>query len=128
MGIRLYKPTSPGRRAGSVNDYAELTTDRPEKSLCRRIKKTGGRNHSGKATVRFRGGGERRIYRLIDFKRNKDGIPAKVASVEYDPNRSCFISLLQYEDGEKRYILNPMGVTVGDVLESGDVCEPKVGN
>ncbi|OHB64931.1 MAG: 50S ribosomal protein L2 [Planctomycetes bacterium RBG_13_62_9] len=128
MGIRLYKPTSPGRRAGSVNDYAELTTDRPEKSLCKRIKKSGGRNHSGKATVRFRGGGERKIYRTIDFKRNKDGIPAKVASVEYDPNRSCFISLLQYEDGEKRYILNPMGVTVGDVLESGAVCEPKSGN
>jgi large subunit ribosomal protein L2 len=128
MGIRIYKPTSPGRRNSSVNDYAELTTDRPEKSLCKRIKKSGGRNHSGMTMVRFRGGGARRIYRLIDFKRNKDGVPAKVATVEYDPNRDCFISLLQYEDGEKRYILAPLGVGVGDVLESGRECEPKAGN
>ena len=128
MGIRIYKPTSPGRRNSSVNDFAELTTDRPEKTLCKRVGKNGGRNHSGKATVRFRGGGARKIYRVIDFKRNKDGVPATVASVEYDPNRSCFISLLQYQDGEKRYILTPNGVTVGDVLESGAVCEPKVGN
>ncbi|NLH43151.1 MAG: 50S ribosomal protein L2 [Planctomycetes bacterium] len=128
MGIRIYRPTSAGRRNSSVNDYAELTTDRPEKTLCKRIGKSGGRNHSGKATVRFRGGGARRIYRLIDFKRNKDGMTAKVASIEYDPNRTCFIALLQYEDGEKRYILAPMGVTVGDVLESGQVCEPKTGN
>jgi large subunit ribosomal protein L2 len=128
MGIRIYRPTSPGRRNSSVNDYAELTTDRPEKTLCKRIGKSGGRNHSGKATVRFRGGGARRIYRLVDFKRNKDGMPARVASIEYDPNRSCFISLLQYEDGEKRYVLAPMGIGVGDVIESGTVCEPKVGN
>jgi large subunit ribosomal protein L2 len=128
MGIRIYRPTSAGRRNSSVNDYAELTTDRREKSLCVRIKKSGGRNHSGKATVRFRGGGARRIYRVIDFKRNKDGVPATVASVEYDPNRTCFISLLQYQDGEKRYILAPAGVTVGDVLESGPVVEPKPGN
>jgi large subunit ribosomal protein L2 len=128
MGIRIYRPTSPGRRNSSVNDYAELTTDRPEKTLCKRIKKNGGRNHSGKATVRFRGGGARRIYRTIDFKRNKDGVPATVASVEYDPNRTCFISLLQYQDGEKRYILAPFGVAVGDVLESGAVVEPKNGN
>jgi len=128
MGIRIYRPTSPGRRNSSVNDYAELTTDRPEKTLCKRIKKSGGRNHSGKATVRFRGGGARRIYRVIDFRRNKDGVPATVASVEYDPNRTCFISLLQYQDGEKRYILAPFGVTVGDVLESGQVVEPKPGN
>jgi len=128
MGIRIYRPTSAGRRNSSVNDYAELTTDRPEKTLCRRIGKHGGRNHSGKATVRFRGGGARRIYRLIDFKRNKDGMTAKVATIEYDPNRSCFIALLQYEDGEKRYILAPIGVTVGDSLESGQVCEPKTGN
>lgn len=128
MGIRIYRPTSPGRRNSSVNDYAELTTDRPEKTLCKRIKKSGGRNHSGKATVRFRGGGARRVYRVIDFKRNKDGMPATVASVEYDPNRTCFISLLQYQDGEKRYILAPLGVTVGDVLESGQSVEPKVGN
>lgn len=128
MGIRVYKPTSAGRRSGSVNDYAELTTARPEKSLCRRIKKNGGRNHSGKTTVRFRGGGARKIYRIIDFKRNKDGIPAKVATIEYDPNRNCFISLLHYSDGEKRYILAPLGIKVGDQLESGESCEPKIGN
>jgi large subunit ribosomal protein L2 len=128
MGIRIYRPTSAGRRNSSVNDYAELTTDRREKSLCKRIKKNGGRNHSGKATVRFRGGGARRIYRVIDFKRNKDGVPATVASVEYDPNRTCFIALLQYRDGEKRYILHPLGISVGDVLESGPSVEPKVGN
>ena len=128
MGIRLYKPTTPGRRGGSVNDYAELTTDRPEKSLCKRIKKSGGRNHHGVTTSRFRGGGARKIYRIIDFKRNKDGVEAKVATVEYDPNRNCFISLLNYPDGEKRYILSPFGITVGDVVESGQRCEPKVGN
>ncbi len=128
MGIRVYKPTSAGRRNSSVNDYAELTTDRPEKSLCKRIKKSGGRNHHGITTTRFRGGGARRIYRIIDFKRNKDGVPAKVATVEYDPNRNCFISLLHYADGEKRYILSPLGVKVGDVVESGPVCEPKIGN
>jgi large subunit ribosomal protein L2 len=111
-----------------VNDYAELTTAKREKSLCKRIKKSGGRNHSGKTTVRFRGGGARRIYRMIDFKRNKDGVTAKVASVEYDPNRNCFISLVEYEDGEKRYVLAPLGIKVGDVIESGPVCEPKVGN
>jgi large subunit ribosomal protein L2 len=128
MGIRVYKPTSAGRRNSSVNDYAELTTNRPEKSLCKRIKKNGGRNHSGKTTVRFRGGGARKIYRIIDFKRNKDGVPAKVATVEYDPNRNCFISLLHYKDGEKRYILAPLGIKVGDHIESGESCEPKMGN
>ncbi|HEX41954.1 MAG TPA: 50S ribosomal protein L2 [Phycisphaerales bacterium] len=128
MGVRIYKPTSAGRRNSSVNDYAELTTTRPEKSLCVRIKKSGGRNHSGMTTVRFRGGGARRIYRIIDFKRKKDGVPAKVATVEYDPNRNCFISLLHYVDGEKRYILAPYGITVGEVVESGESCEPKIGN
>ena len=128
MGIRVYKPTSPGRRNGSVNDYAELTTDRPEKSLCKRIKKTGGRNHHGVTTTRFRGGGARKIYRIVDFKRNKDEVPAKVATVEYDPNRNCFISLLHYADGEKRYILSPFGIRVGDKVVSGPVCEPRVGN
>ncbi len=128
MGIRVYKPTSAGRRNSSVNDYSELTGDRPEKSLCVRIKKSGGRNHHGVTTSRFRGGGARRIYRIIDFKRNKDGIPAKVATVEYDPNRNCFISLLHYADGEKRYILAPLGIKAGDMVESGDVCEPKIGN
>jgi len=128
MGIRIYKPTSAGRRNGSVNDYAELTTDKPEKTLCKRIKKNGGRNHHGVTTARFRGGGARKIYRLIDFKRSKDGVPAKVATVEYDPNRNCFISLVQYEDGEKRYILTPLGIKVGDRIESGLSCEPKIGN
>ncbi|HEW78548.1 MAG TPA: 50S ribosomal protein L2 [Phycisphaerales bacterium] len=128
MGIRVYKPTSPGRRNSSVNDYAELTAAKPEKSLCRRIKKTGGRNHHGVTTTRFRGGGARKIYRLIDFKRNKDGVSAKVATVEYDPNRNCFISLLHYSDGEKRYILTPLGIKAGDKVESGASCEPKVGN
>jgi large subunit ribosomal protein L2 len=128
MGIRVYKPTSAGRRNSSVNDYAELTTAKPEKSLCKRIKKNGGRNHHGVTTTRFRGGGARKIYRIIDFKRKKDNIPAKIATVEYDPNRNCFISLLHYNDGEKRYILAPLGIKVGDVVESGASCEPKIGN
>lgn len=128
MGIRIYRPTSAGRRNSSVNDYAELTVTKPEKSLCRRIKKTGGRNHKGITTCRFRGGGARRIYRVIDFKRDKDNVPAKVATVEYDPNRNCFISLLHYLDGEKRYILSPFGIKLGDMVESGISCEPKMGN
>ncbi|MGD0597861.1 MAG: 50S ribosomal protein L2 [Sedimentisphaerales bacterium] len=128
MGIKIYKPTSAGRRNSSVNDFAELTTDRREKTLCVRIKKSGGRNHSGMTMVRFRGGGARQMYRLIDFKRDKDGVSANVASVEYDPNRNCYISLLHYVDGEKRYILAPEGVKLGDKVESGMVCEPKVGN
>lgn len=128
MGIRVYKPTSAGRRNSSVNDYAELTTNRPEKTLCKRIPKSGGRNHHGVTTTRFRGGGARKIYRIIDFKRNKDGISAEVATIEYDPNRNCFISLLKYADGEKRYILAPLGIKVGDEVESGDSCEPKIGN
>jgi len=129
MAIRVYKPTSPGRRNASVIHYkAELTTTKPEKSLCKRIKKSGGRNHHGKTTVRFRGGGARRIYRIIDFKRNKDGVPARVATIEYDPNRNCFISLLHYVDGEKRYILSPAGIKVGEMVESGASVEPKVGN
>jgi large subunit ribosomal protein L2 len=128
MGIRVYNPTSAGRRNSSVNDYAELTTARPEKSLCVRIKKNGGRNHRGITTVRFRGGGARKIYRVIDFKRNKDDVPARVATIEYDPNRNCFISLLHYADGEKRYILAPQGIKTGDSVESGISCEPKIGN
>lgn len=128
MGIRVYKPTSAGRRNSSVNDYAELTTNRPEKTLCKRIKKHGGRNHHGITTTRFRGGGARRIYRTIDFKRNKDDMTATVKTVEYDPNRTCFISLVQYADGEKRYILAPLGIQVGETIESGAVVEPKPGN
>lgn len=129
MAIRVYKPTTPGRRNASVIDYKkELTTSRPEKTLCKRIKKSGGRNHTGQATVRFRGGGARKIYRIIDFKRNKDDLSATVQTIEYDPNRNCFISLVQYEDGEKRYILAPQGIRVGQTVESGHVVEPKVGN
>jgi len=128
MGVRIYKPTSPGRRNSSVNDYAEITRRGREKSLSRRIKKTGGRNHSGKTTARFRGGGARRIYRIIDFKRNKDELKGKVIEIEYDPNRTCHIALIEYEDGEKRYILAPMGLKVGDTIESGQRVEPKVGN
>jgi large subunit ribosomal protein L2 len=128
MGIRVYKPTTPGRRNGSVNAWSELTTSRPEKSLCMRINKSGGRNNHGVTTSRFRGGGARKIYRVIDFKRNKDSVGAKVATIEYDPNRNCFISLLHYVDGEKRYILAPLGIKVGDRVESGPSCEPKLGN
>lgn len=129
MGIRIYKPTSNGRRNASVIDYkAVLTTDTPEKTLCHRIKKSGGRNHHGRTTVRFRGGGARKIYRVIDFKRNKDDVSAKVMTIEYDPNRNCFISLVQYGDGEKRYILAPEGIKVGQTIESGASVEPKTGN
>jgi len=129
MAIRIYKPTSNGRRNGSVIDYkAILTTDKPEKTLCKRIKKNGGRNNHGKVTVRFRGGGARRIYRTIDFKRNKDGIAATVQTIEYDPNRNCFISLVEYADGEKRYVLAPAGLKVGTEIESGQSVEPKPGN
>jgi large subunit ribosomal protein L2 len=128
MAIRVYKPTSAGRRNSSVIDYSGLTVAKPEKSLCLRIKKNGGRNAYGITTTRFRGGGARKIYRIIDFKRDKDGIPAKVTTIEYDPNRNCFISLLNYADGEKRYILSPQGIKVGDQVESGQSCEPKIGN
>ena len=128
MGVRVYRPTTAGRRNASVNDYAEVTTAVPCKALCKRIKKNGGRNHRGVITARFRGGGARRIYRIIDFKRNKDGVPGKVATVEYDPNRNCFICLVNYADGEKRYILAPLGIKVGDRVESGAVCEPRLGN
>jgi len=129
MGIRIYKPTSNGRRNASVIDYkAVLTTDTPEKTLCHRIKKSGGRNHHGRTTVRFRGGGARKIYRAIDFKRNKDDVSAKVMTIEYDPNRNCFISLVQYGDGEKRYILAPEGIKVGQTIESGQNVEPRTGN
>ena len=128
MGIKTYKPTSPGRRDGSVLDYKELTTTKPEKSLLRPLKKTGGRNNRGRITSRRRGGGNKRRYRLIDFKRDKVGIPARVATIEYDPNRSCFISLLHYVDGEKRYILSPLGLEVGTMIQSGPDAEPTVGN
>jgi large subunit ribosomal protein L2 len=129
MGVRRYNPTSPGRRGASVSDFAELTPGaEPEKSLLRPLRRTGGRNNQGRITARHRGGGHKRAYRLIDFKRNKDGIPAKVASIEYDPNRSARIALLHYVDGEKRYILAPNGLTVGTVLISGPDAPPNVGN
>jgi large subunit ribosomal protein L2 len=111
-----------------VSDFSEITCTKPEKSLLRPLKKTGGRNSHGRTTSRFRGGGHKRKYRIIDFKRNKDNIPAKVATIEYDPNRSARIALLHYRDGEKRYILAPNGLKVNDIIESGDQVEPKVGN
>jgi len=130
MGIRTYKPTSPGRRAGSVSDFAEITDPKkePEKLLSFRMKKKGGRNFQGRITARHRGGGHKKIYRMIDFDRNKDGVPAKVAFIEYDPNRSARIALLHYADGEKRYILAPEGLKVGDKVQSGLDVEPNVGN
>ncbi len=128
MGVKKYNPTSAGRRHGSVSDFTEITKTEPEKSLLVPLKKHGGRNNSGKITARHRGGGSRRHYRIIDFKRKKDNIQAKVASVEYDPNRSCRIALLHYIDGEKRYILAPDNIVVGESVESGDKVEPKLGN
>lgn len=128
MGVKKYRPTSAGRRHGSVLDFAEITRTTPEKSLIVPLKKTGGRNNQGKITARHRGGGKKRHYRIIDFKRRKDDIAAKVATVEYDPNRSSRIALLHYVDGEKRYILAPDGITVGETVMSGETVEAKVGN
>ena len=128
MAIRFYKPTSPGRRFMSVSAYEEITCKTPEKSLLEDKRSTGGRNVHGKITVRFRGGAARKKYRIIDFKRNKDGIPAKVATVEYDPNRSANIALLVYADGEKRYIIAPYGLKVGDTVMSGEGADIKPGN
>jgi large subunit ribosomal protein L2 len=128
MGIKSYKPTTAGRRFGMVNDFAEVTKFSPEKSLLEPLKKTGGRNHHGVTTIRFRGGGHKRMYRVVDFRRDKDGVQAKVVGIEYDPNRSCFIALVHYSDGEKRYILAPLGIKVGATVESGSQVEPKVGN
>ena len=128
MGIKVYKRTSPGRRNSSVNIRQEITTTKPTKSLLRPLKKTGGRNHSGKITSRHRGGGHKRRYRLIDFKRNKDDQPAEVMTIEYDPNRTCNIALVQYPDGQKRYILAPAGLKVGATIDSGPSAEPRLGN
>lgn len=128
MGIRKYKPTTAGRRDASVSDFAEITKTKPEKSLLRPLKKKGGRNNQGKITARHRGGGHKRQYRIIDWKRKKDGVPAKVAAIEYDPNRSARIALLHYVDGEKRYILAPDGLKVGMQVVSGAESEPSVGN
>ena len=128
LGIKKYKPTSPGLRGMTTLTNEEITRKSPEKSLLRPLKKNGGRNMHGRITVRHRGGGSKRKYRLIDFKRNKDGILARVDSIEYDPNRTANIALLVYKDGEKRYILAPVGLKVGDVLESGANADIKVGN
>ena len=128
MPQRKRKPTSPGRRFQTVADFSELTKSHPERSLVEKKLSTGGRNNYGRKTARHRGGGHKRRYRVVDFRRNKDGVPATVAAVEYDPNRSCRILLLHYHDGEKRYILAPRGVEVGDVLRSGQGSEIQAGN
>ena len=128
MGIKVYKPTSPARRNMSVSTFEEITTDTPEKSLLAPLFKRAGRNDNGKITVRHRGGGEKRKYRIIDFKRNKDGVPAKVATIEYDPNRTSNIALLHYVDGEKRYIIAPVDLHVGDTVVSGPEADIRTGN
>ena len=128
MALKLYKPTSPARRHMTVSDFADVTKSKPEKKLTKAVKKSGGRNNHGHITTRHIGGGHKRRYRLIDWKRNKDGVPAKVAAIEYDPNRTARIALLHYADGEKRYILAPLGVNVGDVLLSGEAVDIRPGN
>ena len=128
MPIKVYKPTSPGRRDMTASTFEEITRTRPEKSLLRPLKKSAGRNFRGKITVRHRGGGHKRRYRVIDFKRDKFGVPGRVDSIEYDPNRSARIALVVYADGEKRYIVAPVGLMVGDVVMSGPNAEIRVGN
>ncbi|MBR3751194.1 MAG: 50S ribosomal protein L2 [Clostridia bacterium] len=128
MAIKKYKPTSPARRFMSVSTFEEITSTTPERSLLAKVSKNGGRNNAGRLTVRHQGGGNTRKFRIIDFKRNKDGIPAKVATIEYDPNRSANIALLNYADGEKRYILAPLGLNVGDTVMSGADADIKTGN
>jgi large subunit ribosomal protein L2 len=128
MGIKKFKPTTNGRRGMSQLDFAEITTDQPEKSLLAPVTRKGGRNNQGKLTVRHQGGGHKRKYRIIDFKRNKDGIPGRVATIEYDPNRTANIALIHYADGEKRYILAPKGIKVGQEILSGTTADIKVGN
>jgi len=128
VAIKKYKPTTPGRRGMTVYTFEEITKSKPEKSLIVPLKSTGGRNNQGRITARHRGGGHKRMYRLIDFRRDKDGIPAKVAAIEYDPNRSARIALLHYADGEKRYIIAPVGLEVGDTVESGENADIRPGN
>lgn len=128
MPTRKFRPTSPGRRFMEISDFADITTDKPEKKLTRGITKSGGRNNYGRITTRHRGGGHKRRYRQIDFKRNKDGVPATVATIEYDPNRSARIALLHYADGEKRYILAPAKLGVGDKVVSGPESDIRPGN
>lgn len=128
MAVKRFKPITPGTRQKTVSSFAEVTADKPEKSLLAPKSKSGGRNNNGRITVRHIGGGNRQKYRIIDFKRNKDNIPAKVATVEYDPNRTSYIALLHYADGEKRYILAPLGLNVGDTVVSGENADIKAGN
>ncbi|ATW27119.1 50S ribosomal protein L2 [Candidatus Formimonas warabiya] len=128
MGIKSYRPTSAGRRGMTVSTFEEITKVRPEKSLTEPLKKTGGRNNQGRLTTRHHGGGHKQLYRIIDFKRDKDGIPARVAGIEYDPNRTANIALLHYVDGEKRYILAPQGLSLGDTVISGPDADIKTGN
>ncbi len=128
MAIKKYKPTSPGRRNMTINTNDEVTKTKPERSLLKPIKKNGGRNQRGVITVRHKGGGEKRKYRIIDFKRDKDGVPGKVIGIEYDPNRSANIALIQYADGEKRYILAPLGLKDGDTILSGPTADIRTGN
>jgi large subunit ribosomal protein L2 len=128
MGLKSYKPTSAGRRLMTVSDFAEITKSKPEKKLTKAVRKTGGRNAHGHITTRHMGGGHKRRYRLIDWRREKDGVPAKVAAIEYDPNRTARIALLHYKDGEKRYILAPVGLNVGDTLVSGEGVDIRPGN
>lgn len=128
MALKRYSPTTPGQRFKTSASFAEVTKGKPERALLDKVKKSGGRNSSGKITVRHVGGGNRKKYRIIDFKRDKDGVPARVASIEYDPNRTAYIALLNYVDGEKRYILAPVGLTVGDTIMNGPAAEIKVGN
>jgi large subunit ribosomal protein L2 len=128
MPVKKYRPTSPGRRFITTMDFSDLSKVEPEKSLLEAGKKHSGRNNNGRITVRHKGGGARKRYRIIDFKRTKDGVPAKVATIEYDPNRSCRIALVNYRDGEKRYILAPLGLKVGDAIESGTGADIKIGN
>ncbi len=128
MGIKVHKPTSPGRRNSSGSDFAEITKTKPERKLLRRLKKTGGRNNLGRITARHRGGGHKRRYRIIDFRRDKTNVPAKVAAIEYDPNRSARIALLHYRDGEKRYIIAPNKLKVGDTVISAEHADVRPGN
>ena len=128
MGVIIYKPRSAGRRNSSVQDFSSLTKKRPEKHLTGRITRKGGRNNQGVTTARFRGGGHRRLYRVVDFRRDKDGVAGKVTALEYDPNRSAWLALVSYVDGEKRYILAPEGLKVGDTVQSGEQAEPRTGN
>lgn len=128
MGIRKLNPTTPGQRTMTVNDFSEITTDKPEKSLIVKLKKKAGRNNKGRITCHHKGGGHKRAYRIIDFKRNKHNVQGVVKTIEYDPNRNVLISLINYRDGEKRYILTPVNLKVGDTIESGSTCEINVGN